>query len=137
MRRLITHFVEDVLSESRKRLAAADPKNVDAVRRQAQPMIAFSAPMAETEAQIKAFLRGHMYRHPKVVEERRAADKVVRDLFALYLSAPRLMSGEWAEAAVLKSGRSQLVVRDYIAGMTDRFALAEHRRYFDAKADLR
>jgi dGTPase len=137
VRRLITHFVEDVLNESRKRLAAADPENADAVRRQARPMIAFSAPMAATEAQIKAFLRRHMYRHPKVVEERRAADQVVRDLFALYLSEPRLMAGEWAEAAALESRWPELVVRDYIAGMTDRFALAEHRRFFDARADLR
>jgi dGTPase len=137
VRRLIAGFVEDVLSESRKRLLSTDPPNAEAIRGLSRPVIAFSAAMADSEAQIKAFLRQHMYRHPHVLEERRAAETVVHDLFALYVSAPRLMAGEWADLAAQESEGPQSVVRDYIAGMTDRFALAEHRRFFDARSELR
>ncbi len=137
-RRLITRFVEDVIAESAERLLGMD--SLDAVRDAGRAVVAFSRPMEEAETEIKAFLWAHMYRHRDLVVIRERAAGVVRDLFLKFRETPRLMPEEWAVRAAIPfdhSGRRERLVCDYIAGMTDRYALAEHRRHFEATPDLR
>ena len=137
-RRLITRFVEDVIIESGERLAALD--SLEAVRDARRAVVAFSRATEEAETEIKAFLWAHMYRHQHLVVIRERAAGVVRDLFLKFRETPRLMPEEWAVRAALPfdhSGRRERLVCDYIAGMTDRYALAEHRRHFEATPDLR
>ena len=136
-RRVITRFVEDAISESLDRVSGLD--SLDAVRDAGRSVVAFSTIMAETEREIRAFLWVHMYRHEKLVAIRERAASVVRDLFRTFRDAPNRMPAEWAATAspLDHSGRRERLVCDYIAGMTDRYALAEHRRHFDATPELR
>ena len=137
-RRLITRLVEDAIAESGLRLAGLE--SLEAVRDRGDASIAFSSAMADTEKAIKAFLWEHMYRHPDLVLIRERAASIVRDLFLAYRDNPALMPREWADEALDsrdRSGRRERMVCDYIAGMTDRYALAEHRRHFDATPELR
>ena len=136
-RRLITRFVEDAVVESGRRLAGL--QSLDAVRDLGRSAIAFSSAMAEAEAAIKAFLWDNMYRHRELVVVRERAAGVVRDLFSTYRAAPALMPPEWVVRIDPgdRSGRLERLVCDYIAGMTDRYALAEHRRHFATTPELR
>lgn len=128
-RRVITRFVEDALAESRQRLAPCH--SLADVRRLGRPAVAFSDAMAAREKTIKAFLWSHMYRHPTIVIIREGAARVVRDLFDLYVADPALLPGEWAPTPGEPAGRLARRVGDYIAGMTDRYAMREHRRLFN------
>ena len=135
-RRVITRFVEDVVRESRRRLVGVGC--LDAVRGLGRPAVAFSPSMAAAEKAVKAFLWAHMYRHEDIVIIRERAACVVRDLFLLFRQSPDLMPPEWAAAVTVDgAGRRERLVCDYIAGMTDRYALAEHRRHFPATPVLR
>ena len=78
-----------------------------------------------------------MYRHPKVMSVRARADGVLRDLFARFIAQPADLPAEWRPAEGCGKGAFARAVADYIAGMTDRYALAEHRRLFEATPDLR
>ncbi len=132
-RRLITCFVEDVTAESRRRLEGV--ASLQAVREQERPVIAFSPETAAAEAEVKRFLFGHMYHQSAMMRIREGAARVLRDLFELFSARPEAMTGDWG--ATSDAASSPRIVCDYIAGMTDRFALAEHRRYFDATPELR
>ena len=136
-RRIITRFVEDAVAESSLRLAGL--ASLDAVRGAGRPVVAFSGAMHEAEREIRAFLWTHMYRNDDLVRIRERAADVVRDLFLLFCRAPQLMPAEWASRVGPpdRSGRRERLVCDYIAGMTDRYALAEHRRHFAATPELR
>ena len=139
-RRLITRFVEDAIREGGERLAEAAPQSAADVRAQDRAMVTFSAPMQAADKAIKGFLYPHMYRHPRVMKVRVQAAEVVRRLTRAFLVDPVLMPGEWALAAQAASSDEMRVARlicDYIAGMTDRFALAEHRRLFGEAPELR
>jgi dGTPase len=138
VRRVVTRFVEDVIRESETRLRALAPDSADAIRAAGQPVVAFSEPMASADAAIKAFLHPHMYRHPRVVAVRMQAEEIVRDLFHRFTSDPAEMPEEW-RAGLSGSDESRLArrVADYIAGMTDNYALQEHRRLFRATPELR
>jgi dGTPase len=137
-RRVITRFVEDVIGEGERRLAALAPADADAIRRAGAPVIAFSAALAEAVRAIKAFLFPNMYRHASVLAIRRQADEVVRELFARLQAEPALMPNEWHEGLEgADEARLARRVADYIAGMTDRYALQEHRRLFDVTPELR
>ena len=139
-RRLITRFVEDAIREGGERLAEAAPQSAADVRAQHRPLVTFSAPMQAADKAIKGFLYPHMYRHPRVMKVRVQAAEVVRRLTRAFLKDPALMPGEWALAAQAASNDEMRVARlicDYIAGMTDRFALAEHRRLFGEAPELR
>jgi dGTPase len=131
-RRVITQFVEDATAEGRCRLAGLE--DLDAVRNSPQASIAFSPRMATEEKDVKAFLWSRMYRHPTIVLIREAAAAVVQDLFRLYRRNPALMPSEWVPPSGDNPDRR---VCDYIAGMTDRYALAEHRRHFNTTPELR
>jgi dGTPase len=137
-RRIITRFVEDVCSHTETRLEGLPNQNLDAVRRAAHPCVAFSSDFSAAEREIKGFLFPHVYRHPDVVNIRKQADRVVRDLFSGFMSNPRAMPEAWAhDLGNAPPERLARRVCDYIAGMTDRYALDEHRRLFDDTPDLR
>jgi dGTPase len=138
VRRVITRFVEDVIAESQRRLAALAPQDADAIRRAGQPVIAFSGAMAAADREIKAFLYPNMYRHPRIAAIRRKAADVVRDLFGRFFERPSAMPADWSAGCDgLDPTRRARRVSDYIAGMTDGYAEAEHRRLFDATPTLR
>jgi dGTPase len=128
-RRVITRLVEDAIAESGRRLRMAAPADADAVRRARAPLVGFSPAMSEADRSIKAFLYPHMYRHPRLVHERRVADGVVRRLFERFVADPDAMPAEWAAAASDGTGRARPVA-DYIAGMTDRYALRQFEALF-------
>ena len=139
-RRLITRFVEDAIGEGGARLALAAPQSAADVRAQERPLVTFSDPMQAADKAIKGFLYPQMYRHPRVMKVRVEAAEVVRRVARAFLADPALMPGEWALAAQAMKGEENHIARlicDYIAGMTDRFALAEHRRLFGDAPELR
>jgi dGTPase len=141
-RRLITRFIEDAITESRGRIRDAHIVSIDDVRAAAKPLIGFSPLLAEAAEAIKAFLFANMYRHPSVARVRDKAERLVRRLFAALFAEPAKMPAEWAQLTAEaetregEAGRAQAVA-DYIAGMTDRYAVAEHGRLFDEAPDLR
>jgi len=139
VRDLISYLIGAVVSESRSRLQAAKPNSVDDVRNHGEVLIAFSPGAAQAEAEIKAFLKQRMYRHPRVMHIMGDAEQILFDLFARYQKAPGDLPPEWlppgaeAEAETERARR----IGNFIAGMTDRFALTEHQRLFDSTPDLR
>jgi dGTPase len=138
IRRLIGLLIDDVVGESANRLAALKPRSADDVRRAAAPVGAFSRQVEEEDRAIKGFLERHMYRHPRVTKVMDQAADVVRDLFARYSAQPQDMPAEWSEhlAERDEAARARRIA-DFIAGMTDRYALAEHARLFDSTPELR
>jgi dGTPase len=134
-RRLITRLIEDVIVESRRRIETSGVDDIEAVRDAGVALIAFSGPIAAADRSIKAFLFANMYRHPGVMRVRAEADSVVRALFGALQRDPAAMPAGWASGG--SEAERARAAADYIAGMTDRFALAEHRRLFDAAPDLR
>jgi dGTPase len=138
VRHLITRMIEDVIAETGWRVAALKLGSAADVRHGLQAMVAFSPTMEEADADIKGFLRPRMYRHVRVMRVMDEAQAVVRDLFAHYTETPSDLPAEWAHAAALtdESARARHIA-DYIAGMTDRYALIEHAKYFKATPELR
>ena len=135
VRRTIGVMVEDILAESRKRLADAKPQTVDDVRGAGEALIAFSDEMAKNDRELKQFLFPNMYRHYKLNRMTSKARRVVKDLFELFLAEPGTLPSEWqAGAGEPNDETTARVVADYIAGMTDRHALDEHKRLFDLQA---
>ncbi len=138
VRRLITRMIEDVISESRRRIGALKPKSAAEVRHAAEPLVAFPPAIAEADADIKGFLYPRMYRHPRVQAVMEDAAGVVRDLFAHFTANPADLPAEWRDGIDrADEGARARRVADYIAGMTDRYALVEHARYFTATPELR
>jgi len=140
VRRLITHFIEDAIEESARRLETSGVLSVDDVRAQSLPVIGFSEATTSVERMIKSFLFQNMYRHQRLTRVRDQAAEIIRNLFPQFLKVPELMPEEWAAAAVKigsDEARRARLVCDYIAGMTDRYAVAEHRRLFDEAPELR
>lgn len=131
-RRVITRFIEDVLGESARRLSVAGVNHVAALRQQSLAMVAFSPGMAEAERAMKQFLFAHMYRHPGIMAVRRDAEALLEALFQRFRACPQDLPPEWRGAEV-----STRTIADYIAGMTDRYAVAEHTRLFGSAPDLR
>ncbi len=140
VRRLITHFIEDAIIESQRRIAETKVASIEAVRALKAPLISFSPATAEIERQVKAFLFERLYRHPRLLRVRDQAALIIRNLFAHFLKAPESMPAEWAQASAAIGAdewRQARLVCDYIAGMTDRYAISEHRRIFGDAPDLR
>src|SRR5262249_55654546 len=138
VRRLITRMINDVIAESGRRLAAAAPGSADDVRLAGAPMVGFSPDMEVADRAIKAFLFVGMYRHSRIARVMGDAERVVRDLFDHYTRIPADLPPEWhAEGGAGDAGDRARLVADYIAGMTDRYALIEHGRFFDSTPDLR
>ena len=137
MRRQITIMVEDVISVAAARLKRLQPGSADEVRNAGMTMVTFSPAIAAQERELKAFLYKHLYRAPDVMRVREDAERVVFDLFDAYFADPRLMPEGWLEGIDLADERIRaLDVADFLAGMTDTYALKEHRRLFDHTPDL-
>jgi len=122
IRRMLSAQVYDIINASRAALQAAAPADVAAVRSQA-PLLRFSTEMRAASSELKRFLFANLYRHPQVHGTRQRAEEVLRDLFELYAGDASLLPEEYAAAEYLPRACA-----DYIAGMTDRFALKEHQR---------
>ncbi|HTT48013.1 MAG TPA: deoxyguanosinetriphosphate triphosphohydrolase [Pseudolabrys sp.] len=137
MRRLITRMIEDVIAETERRVAVHKP-SAGEVRKAKGPLVEFSPPMKKADTAIKGFLYPRMYRHDRVMRVMHEAENVVRDLFAHYVATPADLPMEWSDGFAL-AGESTRTRRigDYIAGMTDRYALVEHAKYFKTTPELR
>jgi len=132
VRRVINAMVEDVLGETRRRLEQAAATSVADIRALGQPVVAFSPHMAATDRTVKGFLYKRMYEHWKLNRSHSKARRVVTDLFGLLFAEPNCLPPPWRERAEQAGTQARArLVADYIAGMTDRFALDEHRRLFD------
>jgi len=135
IRRLIDRMVGDLIGETNKRLADSAVRSADEVRALKAPVVAFSDEMRRNDRVLKAFLFERMYRHYRVNRMGSKARRVVHDLFTLYLAEPRYLPGEWSHlAGGPVEPQTARVAADYLAGMTDRFALDEHQRVFDTHA---
>jgi dGTPase len=131
-RRVINRMVNDVVAEARRRLAALGPRSAADVRAAGQPMVGFSEPMLAANAVVREFLYGRMYRHWRVNRTAQKSKRVVQMLFTLLHGGPDMLPGEWqVRAGEPGTAATATAVCDYIAGMTDRFALDEHRRLTD------
>ena len=126
VRRIIDTLVLDLIEESGRRIAAAAPAGIEEVRK-APALVAFSAPLRSEADALKAFLHRNLYRHPQVVRMTTKAGRIVRELFAAFQAEPRLLPLEHCTRVEHEGPRA---IADYIAGMTDRFAIREHRRLF-------
>jgi dGTPase len=137
VRRLIARMIDDVTAESKRRLASAAPRSAEEVRAAGTALIGFSADMAASDASIKRFLGDHMYRHPRILGIMDAAQDVVRNLFEHFWAFPHDLPSEWTQNLdpADEVGRARRSA-DFIAGMTDRYALAEHARHFDTTPEL-
>ena len=138
VRELISHLIGSVVTEARRRLDIARPRSAEDVRHYGDALIAFSPEVAQAEAEIKAFLKVRMYRHSRVMRVMGEAETIVADLFARYQRVPGDLPQEWlphdgSESESMGARR----IGNFIAGMTDRFALTEHQRLFDLTPDLR
>jgi dGTPase len=138
VRQLIGLLIDDVVAETGRRIEVLAPQSADDVRQASSPVAGFSAAIAEADNAIKSFLWTRVYRHERVMQVMDQAAAVVRDLFARYLAQPADLPAEWNEgmAGLDEAGRARRVA-DFIAGMTDRYALAEHARLFDSTPELR
>lgn len=137
MRRQITRMVEDVIVTARATLDELAPESPNDIHDAGRTIVAFSEKMATREKELKAFLYRNVYRHPDVMRIRAGADAIVRDLFDAYFADPRQMPEGWREG--LDRADEPIRARhvaDFLAGMTDTYAVKEHRRLFDRTPDL-
>jgi dGTPase len=128
VRAMINRVVTDLIDNSLANLQASAPESIDAVR-ELPPQILFSESMFTQHLALKKFLNESLYRHEKVVAMTRQADTVVTELFGLFMSDPALLPADYTAAAGAQAEQRQArAVADYVAGMTDRYALSEHSR---------
>jgi dGTPase len=134
VRRLITRMIEDVIGHSQRLIEQRAPGSVEDIRRAGAPVVAFSPAMAAADRAIKEFLFPRMYRHPRIMRIMGDAQAVVTDLFVRYMGAPHDLPWRDTPAEAPVGARQ---IADFIAGMTDRYALSEHARLFDSTPELR
>jgi dGTPase len=138
VRELISYLISAVFAETRQNLEAARPQSAGDVRRYKHAMVGLPSSAAEEEAAIKAFLYRHMYRHPRVMRVMSEAEQILFDLFARYQKEPGDLPPEWLTGAERDTEAERARrIGNFIAGMTDRFAMTEHQRLFDSTPDLR
>ena len=138
IRRLITRMIEDVIAQSRRHVVTLEPEAVDEVRNAGAPLVGFSAAMAKADRAIKDFLYPKLYRHVRIVRIMGEAEEVVRRLFAHYGETPSDLPAEWLAGFDHSDAAGRAVrIADFIAGMTDRYAMVEHTRIFGATPELR
>lgn len=132
LRRFFGVLVEDVIGVANTNLAELEPQSVDDIRAAGRMMIRFTPAVWADLKVTRKFLFHRMYRAPEVVEMRKQVTQVVRDLFPLFISRPELLPKQWRKDVAEAQDETTLarLVSDYIAGMTDRFALQEHERLF-------
>lgn len=137
VRDMIGYMVTDVLAETRRRLAEVNPDSADAIRALGHPVAAFSEDFLKQEGPLRRFLFDNMYRHYKVNRMMGQATRIVRELFDLFVEDPNILPTEYQQqcdgALTQKTAR---VVSDYISGMTDSYAIAEHKKLFSVSGYL-
>ncbi|PZP56215.1 MAG: deoxyguanosinetriphosphate triphosphohydrolase [Azospira oryzae] len=126
VRRMINTLVTDLTRQSQALIAKHRPASLDEVR-ECPPLIAFSPEVAELQWELKHFLRTHLYQHYRVARMTAKAKRIILDLFQAFVNEPRMLPPQFQEKAQRDRHRA---VADYIAGMTDRFAIREHQRLF-------
>jgi len=138
-RRQITAMVEDVIACAQAKLRADRPESSEDIRHADHPYAVFSDRMAADERAIKKFLHHHLYRHPSVMAVRESASRIVHDLFNAFLVDPGQMKGRLRVDMTgrLSAAAKARLVADYLAGMTDNYAIDAHRRLFDHTPELR
>ena len=141
IREMIGEMVSDVLQEAEKRLSTLAPQSVDDVRAAGMPMIAFSDPMLAKVNELRKFLWDRMYKHYKVCRTMSKVSRIIEELYGAFLGQPELLPELWQkrldeEGAQSEKDRAR-VIADYIAGMTDRYAIREHEKLFEPHWDLR
>jgi dGTPase len=134
IRTLMSELMEDVLIQTRTNLAAGNFADAAGLRGAGRAAARFSAPLFARLKALKAFQMQNMYRHPRVTASMTRAQAVVTDLYEGFVADPGLLPPDWAQAA--RNAVPGTVARDYIAGMTDRFALAEYTRVFHTEITL-
>jgi len=130
IRRMIATLILDLTATTAARIAELAPADVDAVR-QAPPLAAFSEPIRREADALKHFLLHKLYRHDQVMRTSARAQRIVRDLYTAFLDAPQLLPPRWQRSEPARQPRA---IADYIAGMTDRYAISEHQRLFSVAA---
>jgi len=136
IRRMINFVAVDLIRTTKKRVAEADPTSIDDVRNRSKPLAAFSDDVREEHLELKKFLNERVYRHHRVLRMTSKARRVLTELFNSFFNDINLMPAEHRDGALRaekeggKAGRARTVA-DYVAGMTDRYAILEHRRLFD------
>jgi len=131
----VRRMIGDVLAETHRRAEAGGIGSAADVRGLGQALVAFSAEMNEDLSRLRKFLYERMYRHWRVNRTRSQARRILAEMFQLFLHEPEVMPNEWGQVALAadEMGRARLVC-DYIAGMTDRYAIEEHRKLFQLDA---
>ena len=130
IRYTINYMVLDVLGETNRRLADIQPASAEDVRNAGQPIVAFSDGFRTHEKSLRHFLKTRLYRHYRVNRMTSKARRVVHDLFEIFLAEPECLPTDWRAPTAEKTEQARLIA-DYIAGMTDRYALTEHSRLFE------
>jgi dGTPase len=130
LRRVFGRMVEDVIAVAQNRLTSAQPRSVDDIRHLGTTVIRFSKPLYQDLKAVRSFLFTRMYRAPSVMAVRAEVTRKLDDLFPLFLKDPTLLPPEWQADVLAAKDETQLarVIADYVAGMTDRFAIQEHQR---------
>jgi dGTPase len=138
LRRVFGRMVEDVIAVAQNRLTSAQPKSVDDIRHMGTTVIRFSKPLYQELKAVRSFLFHRMYRAPSVMAVRAEVTRMVDDLFPLFLKRPDLLPPEWQDDVQAATDETRLarMVADYVAGMTDRFAIQEHARLFGGTSPL-
>jgi dGTPase len=129
VRSMINTLVSDLIQQSERNIAAQDPATIEDVR-SAAAMIAFSSEMNEQQRALKSFLHTHLYRHYRVMRMSVKAQRIISDLFGVFMADSRLLPPQFQPPAGQAERDRARAVADYIAGMTDRYAIREHRRIF-------
>ena len=134
IRRMINYLVVDLIDHSRGLLTHAGVQDIDAVRAAGRSLIAFSEPVRTESLELKQFLRRELYSHYRVRRMTLKAARIIEELFGAFLDDPRLLPPQDQERFRREADRGSgaRVIADYIAGMTDRYAIREHKRLFDA-----
>ncbi len=132
IRRLITYFVDDMIQATQENLQIYKPQSYDDVRHLGRAMVVFSEQGLQNNKDLKSFLFQNMYRHYKVLRMTAKASRVIKNLFSLYISEPEIMPFDTEKSAIPHNQKDRAIfIADFIAGMTDKFALEEHRRLFE------
>ena len=131
VRRMINTLALDLIGQSTENIGAVTPRSIDDVR-EAPPLIAFSPAIREEQQELKHFLRTHLYRHFQVMRMSSKARRIIRELFQAFFDDTRLLPPQFQEKAQQDKPRA---IADYIAGMTDRYAIREYRRLFAVEED--
>ena len=134
IRRMIGAVVSDLIETTRANIEAAAPRSIDDVRMASKALVSFSDEVYEQHIALKRFLQKHLYSHEKKLEMTKRAQTIIRELFELYSADVKLLPDEFADHAANEGepGRARIVA-DYVAGMTDRYAIAEHERLLSKK----